>query len=68
MYISNEDLEFLIQLENKLGCLLDWTEDVCKLWELNEKLLKQRKANNEKTRKYIAERRKKDKNYARGKK
>ena len=68
MYISNSDLEFLIQLENKLGCLLDWNEDVFKLWSLNEKLLKQRKANNEKTRKYIAERRKVNKNYARGKK
>ena len=68
MYISNADLEFLIQLENKLGCLLDWNEDVSRLWLLNEKLLKQRNARNEKTRKYIAERRKENKNYARGKK
>lgn len=67
MYISTADLEFLIHLENKLGHVENWSDDVCKLWELNEKLLKQRRVNNEKTRKVIAERRKIDKNYARSK-
>lgn len=67
MYISTADLEFLVHLENKLGAIENWSDDVNRLWELNEKLLKQRKMNNEKTRKVIAEKRKTDKNYARPK-
>lgn len=68
VYISNSDLDFLIYLENKLGCTEDWSEDVCNLWLLNQKLLKQRELTNKKTREYIAARRKINKNYARGKK
>lgn len=67
MYISNADLEFLVHLENKLGALENWSDDVVKLWELNDKLMKQRRVNNEKTRKFIAMKRKIDKNYARPK-
>lgn len=67
MYISVEDLKFLIQLENKLGEKESWSKDVMRLWELNEKLIRQRGAANEKIRKAIAARRKIDKNYARSK-
>ena len=71
MYINNKDLEFLIELENKIGC-----DEYCsdrvkklwkKLWELNERLIKQRETNNKKTREAIAEKRKTNKNYARSK-
>lgn len=68
MYINNKDLEFLIQLENELGCDENWSDRVKQLWKLNEKLIKQREANNKKTREAIAEKRKIDKNYARRKK
>lgn len=65
MYISNKDLEFLIELENELGCSESWSDRVKQLWSLNEKLIKQREKQQKKTREYIAERRKTDKNYAR---
>ena len=68
MYINNKDLEFLIKLENELGCDENWSDRVKQLWRLNEKLIKQREANNKKVRETIAERRKTDKNYARSKK
>ena len=67
MYINNKDLEFLIELENELGCEESWSDRVHRLWELNERLIKQKRETNEKTRKYIAEKRKIDKNYARKK-
>lgn len=68
MYINNKDLEFLIELENELGCDESWSDRVKQLWELNERLIKQRENGNKKTREAIAERRKIDKNYARSKK
>ena len=68
MHISIDDLNFLITLENKLGKEQNWSEDVIRLWELNDKLLRQREKDNERIRKVIAERRKTDKNYARSKK
>ena len=68
MYINKKDLEFLIKLENELGCNENWSDRVKQLWELNERLIKQRESNNKKTREAIAEKRKKDKNYARSKK
>ena len=71
MYINNKDLEFLIELENEIGCDENWSDRVKKLWkklwELNEKLIKQREENNKKTREAIAEKRKTNKNYARSK-
>lgn len=67
MYISNKDLEFLIELENELGCDENWSERVNKLWELNQKLIEQREKNNKKVRGAVAEKRKTNKNYARKK-
>lgn len=67
MYINNKDLDFLIELENELGQAENWSNRVKKLWELNAKLIKQREEGNKKTRESIAEKRKTDKNYARGK-
>lgn len=67
MYINNDDLEFLIELENELGCKEDWSDTVSRLWRLNEKLIKQRKEENKRAREFIAEKRKTDKNYARSK-
>lgn len=67
MYINNKDLDFLIELEKELGCDENWTDRVKRLWELNERLIKQREAGNKKTREAIAKKRKTDKNYARSK-
>lgn len=67
MYIKNDDLDFLIHLENKLGQLENWSEDTTKLWELVDRLIAQRKSQNEYTRNHIAEKRKIDKNYGRKK-
>lgn len=67
MYINNKDLEFLIELENELGCDESWSDRVKQLWKLNEKLIKQRESGNKKAREAIAEKRKTDKNYARSK-
>lgn len=68
MYITNDDLEFLIHLENKLGKQENWSEDVVRLWEVIERLLKQRSAQREKTKEKNREMRKTDKNYGRSKK
>lgn len=67
MYINNKDLEFLIELENELGSNESWSDRVKQLWELNERLIKQRENGNKKAREAIAEKRKTDKNYARKK-
>ena len=67
MYINNKDLQFLIKLENELGREENWSDRVQQLWELNERLMKQRENGNKKTREAVAERRKTDKNYARSK-
>ena len=67
MYINNDDLDFLISLENKLGEKENWSDEVMTLWLLNERLIKQRDKNRDKTRKIISEKRKIDKNYARSK-
>lgn len=68
MYISVSDLEFLIHLENRLGASESWSADVERLWQLNDKLVRQRESMNEKTRRVVAERRKSDKTYGRSKK
>lgn len=68
MYINNEDLEFLVHLENRLGSMENWSEDVTRLWELIEKLQTQRKIQNEKTLRAVTEKRKADPLYARSKK
>ena len=67
MFIRNEDLRFLIHLENKLGEVESWSNDVVRLWELIERLERQRKRTNEQTRRIVAEHRKQDPNYARKK-
>lgn len=67
MYILNEDLEFLIHLESKLGRKEGWSKDVHKLWALVERLIQQRSDSRKKTRELIAKRRITDKQYGRSK-
>lgn len=67
MHIKNEDLDFLIELENKLGEAEGWSEDCFKLRILIEKLQKQRDKTRESTYRYVSKRREEDKNYARSK-
>lgn len=65
MYINNKDSDFLIKLENKLMQDENYKKEFEQLWQLNKKLLQQKKVYNEKTRQAVAEKRKLDKNYAR---
>lgn len=67
MHLSNNDLEFLIRLENKLGEQEGWSDDVIQLWNMIEKLIDQRDVQRTKTRIAIANGRKIDKNYGRSK-
>lgn len=67
MYLKNEDLDFLIELENKLWTIEGFTDDVEKLWKLNERLIQKRNQTREKTLNYITEKRKSNPNYGRSK-
>ena len=67
MYISKADLEFLVELEYKLYETKGFTEYVERLWKLNEKLINNRKSSNERTLKYITEKRKTNPMYGRSK-
>jgi len=68
MYIKNKDLDFLIELENKLGNTEGWSEDTFKLWSLIDRLLKEREKTNKRTLNIITEKRKTNPNYGRSKK
>ena len=69
MYIKNEELDFLIKLENRLGAEWGWKdEDMWNLWKLNEELLTRRRNQNEYARNFVAHKRETDKSYARSKK
>ena len=69
MNIKNEDLEFLIQIENFLGTNFprgsEGQDLAWKLWSLNERLITQRNKQREKTASAIKERRKENPDYAR---
>lgn len=67
MYIKNKDLDFLIELENKLGNTEGWSEDTFKLWSLIDRLLKEREKTNKRTLNIITEKRKTNPNYGRSK-
>lgn len=68
MYIKNEDLEFLIDLEYHLAKDGKISfDDYIKLRAFNERLMQMREKDRERTRAIINERRKIDKNYARSK-
>ena len=68
MYINKKDLEFLIYLKNKLGCIENWSDDVCKLCEMIERLQNKRQETNRKTLQTITEKRKVNANYGRSQK
>lgn len=68
MHITNKDLEFLIHLENKLGVIWNWSDDVCQLWEMIERLQAQREKTNKRTLEIITNKRKTDPTYGRSKK
>lgn len=67
MFIKNEDLEVLKEIELKLWNNKD-LDNYLKLFNLIEKLLQQKDKTNEKNWKRIKEKRKTDKNYGRSKK
>ncbi len=68
MYITKDDLDFLIELENQLGSEEGWSDRVFRLWQLIEKLSANRDKVNKRIANYVKEKRKIDKNYARSKK
>ena len=67
MYIKNNELRFLISLFCTLADDEKYADDAETLRALILRLNNQRKAQNEYTKKHIAEKRKIDKNYARKK-
>lgn len=66
MHINNNDLDFLVELESKLFYIKKWHNDAMKLYEINEKLIKQREEYAKKSYDRIKAKRKTNKNYARG--
>lgn len=67
MHINNKDLKFLIHLENKLGAIEGWSDDVCQLWEMVERLQTQKEKTNKRTLEIITNKRKTDPTYGRSK-
>lgn len=41
-HLTDDELEFLIELENQLGMEENWSERVERLWEINERHIKAR--------------------------
>lgn len=68
MHITNKDLEFLINLEYKLGVMENWSDDVLYLWEMIERLQAQKEKTNKRTLEIITNKRKTDPTYGRSKK
>ena len=68
MHITNKDLEFLINLEYKLGVMENWSDDVLYLWEMIERLQAQKEKTNKRTLEVITNKRKTDPTYGRSKK
>lgn len=68
MHITNKDLEFLINLEYKLGVMENWSDDVLYLWKMIERLQAQKEKTNKRTLEIITNKRKTDPTYGRSKK
>ena len=66
-FIRMDEIDKLIEVENHLGEIENWSEYTYKLWEVIETLLQRHKETNARTVKYIMEKRKIDKNYGRTK-
>lgn len=64
-YLSKEELKFLTELKDSLGESEGLTERVWTLWEIVEKHENKRTEHNKVTAKFIAEKRKTNKNYGR---
>lgn len=64
-YITMDEIETLIEIENHLGDTENWSIYTTKIWELIEKLLKRHKKENERGKLIMREKRKIDKNYGR---
>ena len=41
-HLTDEELDFLIELENQLGAEESWSDRVRKLWEINDRHIKAR--------------------------
>ena len=65
MHITNKDLEFLINLEYKLGVMENWSDDVLYLWEMIERLQAQKEKTNKRTLEIITNKRNTDPTYGR---
>lgn len=66
-YITMEEIETLIEIENHLGDTENWSIYTTKIWELIEKLMKRHKKETERGKLIMREKRKIDKNYGREK-
>lgn len=41
-HLTDEELDFLIELENQLGAEESWSDRIRKLWEINDRHIKAR--------------------------
>ena len=65
--LKKSEIQFLIQLNEKLQSSESFTEDYMKLQKIIDRQLEIDSARNERSKKFIAERRKTDPTYGRGK-
>lgn len=64
-YITEEEIETLIEIENYLGDKENWSENTMKIWNVVEKLLERRRKTNEQAKNNMRKYRKENKNYGR---
>lgn len=64
-YITEEEIETLIEIENYLGEKESWSESTTKIWNVVENLVKRRHKTNEQAKNNMRKYRKENKNYGR---
>lgn len=64
-YITEDEIETLIEIENYLGEKENWSENTTKIWNVVESLMKRRYKTNERAKKNMRKYRKENKNYGR---
>lgn len=64
-YITEEEIETLIEIENYLGDKENWSENTMKIWNVVEKLLERRHKTNGQAKNNMRKYRKENKNYGR---
>lgn len=64
-YITEKEIETLIEIENYLGEKENWSENTTKIWRVIENLVQRRNKTNERAKNNMRKYRKENKNYGR---